>query len=146
MENICLFVYGSLRKGFTNHKYLAESEYIGEHASVDQFQLITHKNGNYPYLLDEPLVDYPSTIVHGEIYKINSKVLKNIDSLESNSKIYQRKIYTFINQNNEIIEAWIYILTNYEMTRYIAQKMDKDFVMINSGNWRDFKDPSPLFQ
>lgn len=141
MEPIYLFVYGSLRKGFKNHTLLTTSEYHGEYTSVDNFQMITYKRADFPYLLEESLDDYPTTIIHGEIYKISPDVLQKIDRLEDNTKLYQRKIHKFISTDNQIMEAWVYILIKPEIISYISRQINEDYFVIKSGDWYNFNVP-----
>lgn len=132
-----VFVYGSLRKGLSNHHFLDNSEYIGDFVSEKQFHLMTYKNFNFPYLLDDLGIDRPKSNIKGEIYKINDITLKKLDNLESNSIVYQRKKYKFINDNIEI-EAYIYILVKPLIIEYIKEKIDIDYFLITSGDWREF--------
>lgn len=136
MSNL-VFVYGSLRKGLNNHHFLNNSEYIGDYTSKEQFYLITYKTLKFPYLLEDLEFDRPKTNIKGEIYKVNEDVLKNLDNLESNSVIYQRKKYEFFNDKNSI-EAYVYILIKPPIIDYIKEKIDIDYFLINSGDWIEF--------
>ncbi len=132
-----IFVYGSLRKGLRNHHYLQNSEYVGDFTSEKQFHLITYKNLHFPYLLENAEIDKPMNFVTGEIYKVKNDILKKIDNLEYNSELYERKKYIFKNNEQEI-EAYVYILIKPIILDYIKENLDKDYFLIKSGDWCEF--------
>jgi gamma-glutamylcyclotransferase (GGCT)/AIG2-like uncharacterized protein YtfP len=47
-----VFVYGTLKKGFWNHGYLAGCEYIGSGHLVDKYPLIVDQQSAIPFLLN----------------------------------------------------------------------------------------------
>lgn len=132
-----IFVYGSLRKGLINHHFLGNSEYIGDYVSEEQFYMVTYKNSKFPYLLEDLEIDIPKTYITGEIYKVSDIVLNNLDNLESNSLVYQRKKYKFYNKDS-IIEAYVYVLIKPLIIDYIKENLDKNYFLINSGDWCEF--------
>lgn len=138
MDDIYLFVYGSLRKGLKNHYYLSSSEYIGDFISEKEFQMIVYEKLQFPYLIENFITDKPITKIKGEIYKINSTVLKTLDGLECHPWLYERKLFNFMNKKNENIQAWIYILIKSEIIEYIKSEIDKNYFLINSGDWTEF--------
>ena len=86
--NEFLFVYGSLKKGFDNHKLLQKyAKRIGKASTVGKFAMYEDSFGNYPYLVKEPI-----TKVIGELYEIKRKeLLDKIDEFEGAPEYYQRK-------------------------------------------------------
>ena len=138
MTETYIFVYGSLRKGLKNHHYLENSEYIEEFISDEEFYLLAYENLNFPYLLEELAINKPKTKIKGEIYKINDNVLKKIDNLESNNEIYQRKIHKFSNNKNNDFEAYVYILIKPIIIDYITKNLNKNYFLIESGDWVEF--------
>jgi len=86
--NEFLFVYGSLKKGFDNHKLLDKyAKRVGKASTVGKFAMYEDSFGNYPYLLKEPI-----TKVLGELYEIKRKeLLDQIDEFEGAPEYYQRK-------------------------------------------------------
>lgn len=83
-----LFVYGSLKKGFDNHRILEKSaKRLGKAKTVSKFGMFEDSFGNYPYLISEPIYK-----IEGELYKINRKeLLEKIDEFEGAPDYYQRK-------------------------------------------------------
>jgi gamma-glutamylcyclotransferase (GGCT)/AIG2-like uncharacterized protein YtfP len=86
--NEFLFVYGSLKKGFDNHKLLDKyAKRVGKASTVGKFAMYEDSFGNYPYLVKEPI-----TKVMGELYEIKRKeLLDKIDEFEGAPEYYQRK-------------------------------------------------------
>ena len=86
--NEFLFVHGSLKKGFDNHKLLDKyAKRVGKASTVGKFAMYEDSFGNYPYLLKEPI-----TKVLGELYEIKRKeLLDQIDEFEGAPEYYQRK-------------------------------------------------------
>ncbi|NOQ30504.1 MAG: hypothetical protein GQ570_05200 [Helicobacteraceae bacterium] len=116
-----LFVYGSLKKGFDNHKLLEKStKRLGKAKTVSKFAMFEDTFGNYPYLILKPI-----TKVEGELYQINRKeLLERIDEFEGTPEYYQRKkikvkthhgikyAYTYVRETSEMpanqkpLEVW----------------------------------------
>jgi len=71
-----IFVYGSLRKGGSNHSLLASSKFIGTAKTV---QKLIMRARAFPFVSDDQQVSY----IHGEVYSVNSSVLRKVDRLES---------------------------------------------------------------
>lgn len=78
---ITLFVYGSLKKGFYNHRLLKESTFIGSGiiSGYDLYDLGYYQG-----------IKRGSGEVLGEIYEIDQETLKRVDVLESEGYLYRR--------------------------------------------------------
>jgi len=83
-----LFVYGSLKKGFDNHKFLEKStKRLGKATTINKFGMFEDSFGNYPYLITKPI-----SKIDGELYQINRReLLEEIDEFEGAPDYYQRK-------------------------------------------------------
>jgi gamma-glutamylaminecyclotransferase len=105
-NDIRLFVYGTLKKGYSNHFFLENCKYLGKAISVDQnFQM-------YEWEWDFPIVSQTNEgyFIKGEIYEVPYDQINAIDILEDHPNWYQRKKRYFILENsNEVISAWIYL-------------------------------------
>lgn len=99
-----LFVYGSLKRGFHNHSYLRGARFFGEGRTRPEFDLVD-------------LEDFPATVrsgrfhIQGEIYRVNRRILDDVDLLEGNGIFYKRIIETIFTSDGEI-ECWLYILVD----------------------------------
>lgn len=137
MNDIFVFVYGSLRPGLKNNNYLSSSDYVGNFVSEKSFHMFTYKKSGFPYLLEDLDISDPPSLIKGEIYKVSQWVLNRLDVLEAHPDIYQRKLHKFVS-DGEIIEAWVYILIKPEIINYIKKELDENYFLVQSGDWVDF--------
>ena len=131
--NKFLFVYGSLKKGFDNHKLLQKyAKRVGIASTVSKFAMYEDSFGNYPYLVKEPI-----TKVMGELYEIKRKeLLDKIDEFEGAPEYYQRKkikvkthkgvnlAFVYIRENEEIPKKQESLKIWENNTDYKVQKLD----------------------
>jgi gamma-glutamylaminecyclotransferase len=138
MNDIYVFVYGSLCKGLKNHNFLDCSNFIGNFISEKNFHMVTYKKLEFPYLLEGLILETPSTQIKGEIYKVNQTTLNRLDQLEGHPDLYQRKMHKFFN-NEDYIEAWVYILVNTKILNFIKEGINENYFLVESGDWIDFR-------
>ncbi len=101
-----LFVYGTLKRGFSNHHFLKGARYLGPAMTLERYALYS---SDYPLVVKEKAF----TRIKGELYLVDHPALKRIDTLEGHPDIYYReKILVELDSltpaNSRIIEAWIY--------------------------------------
>ena len=103
--NELLFVYGSLKKGFDNHKLLEKStKRLGKAHTVSKFGMYEDSFGNYPYLITKPI-----SKIDGELYQINRKeLLEEIDEFEGAPDYYQRQRIK-VKTHHGVNLAYVYI-------------------------------------
>jgi gamma-glutamylcyclotransferase (GGCT)/AIG2-like uncharacterized protein YtfP len=99
-SNQLVFVYGSLKQGFANHHVLGTAEFVGRGRTLPEFDLIDC--GPFPAIISG------GRSVTGELYKVDAATMKDLDVLEGNGILYQRKKRPVI-VNGQQISAWIYI-------------------------------------
>ncbi len=111
--NEFLFVYGSLKKGFDNHKLLQKyAKRVGKASTVGKFAMYEDSFGNYPYLVKEPV-----TKVIGELYEIKRKeLLDKIDEFEGAPEYYQRKKIK-VKTHKGVNLAFVYIREDEEIPK-----------------------------
>ena len=111
--NEFLFVYGSLKKGFDNHKLLQRyAKRVGKASTVGKFAMYEDSFGNYPYLVKEPI-----TKVMGELYEIKRKeLLDRIDEFEGAPEYYQRKRIK-VKTHKGVNLAFAYLRENKEVRK-----------------------------
>ncbi len=111
--NKFLFVYGSLKKGFDNHKLLQKyAKRVGKASTVGKFAMYEDSFGNYPYLVKEPI-----TKVMGELYEIKRKeLLDKIDEFEGAPEYYQRKKIK-VKTHKGVNLAFVYIREDEEIPK-----------------------------
>lgn len=99
-----VFVYGTLKKGFSNHWYLENSKYLGIGKTIPKYQMYPSKNYFFPFLLKSE----PNNNIVGEIYEVDEKTLIDLNILEDFPKMYLRELIEIKLENNEIIKAYIF--------------------------------------
>lgn len=127
MKDHLVFVYGTLRKGEKYAYFLNGAECLELNCTIEG-QLYDTGSG-YPALLEEK-GELP---VIGELYKITSAQLKELDKLEGyeeNGKdnLYKR-IMTKVKTKNEITEAIVYVM---------PERKDH-FVFITDNDWVNYR-------
>lgn len=132
-EDIFVFVYGTLKRGGSNHRYLdvKGSEFI-EETTIRQgtFKLL-NINNQYPALV----FDENGPEIHGELYKVTRLVLNTINILEGYNDTRENNLFDlhsyFISEGKK---AFIYIAGN-RLFNVIYQSPKGFFPEIPSGNW-----------
>jgi gamma-glutamylcyclotransferase (GGCT)/AIG2-like uncharacterized protein YtfP len=75
-----IFVYGSLKRGFSNHAQLAQATFVGECQTAPRYRLLVF--GAYPALSEG------DREVAGELYAVDQRALFDLDRFEG--KAYRR--------------------------------------------------------
>ncbi|KAJ0009374.1 hypothetical protein NQD34_001076 [Periophthalmus magnuspinnatus] len=91
-----VFVYGTLKKGQPNYYRMfdtsnGKTEFLGTAKTVKKFPLVIAGIYNVPYLLNIP---GQGNQIHGEIYKVDEKMLEFLDDFEGVPTHYQRTLNT----------------------------------------------------
>lgn len=71
-----IFVYGSLKRGFSNHHRMECSEFICSTRTLEKFAMFDLDQ--FPGVIKEKKVSY----IHGEVYDLNANTLEKIDIYE----------------------------------------------------------------
>jgi gamma-glutamylcyclotransferase (GGCT)/AIG2-like uncharacterized protein YtfP len=107
-----LFVYGTLRRGESNHYLLEPAQCLGQHQTRPEFTL--YDLGPYPAVIEG------HDAIIGEVYLIDEETLANVDELEDCPVEYRREQI-----ETPFGSAWI----------YLYQDVSKLSIMISSGDW-----------
>jgi gamma-glutamylcyclotransferase (GGCT)/AIG2-like uncharacterized protein YtfP len=100
---INVFVYGSLKRGFRNHHFLATSRFIGTGT--------THRNFDLLDLGYFPAAIRPGAFaIRGELFGVDRHTLTVLDRLEGNGVFYRREQHPVIIEGPGLVSAWIYLL------------------------------------
>lgn len=81
-----VFVYGSLKRNYYNHRLLETSEFIGEATTKPFYRL--YNLGSFPGLKED---NENGKAIQGELYLVNDETLKRLDRLEGTPHFYIRK-------------------------------------------------------
>lgn len=95
-----VFVYGTLKKGFSNHHILKEATFIGLGITQQPFELYSLY---YPCLFESNKGER----VYGEVYDVSKDLLHVLDIFESTPDLYYRKEIE-VNIKGKIEKAFVY--------------------------------------
>jgi len=80
-----LFVYGSLKRGFSHHGVLGGAPFEGPARTAQGFRLVLQ--GEYP-----ALVRGGTGCVHGEVYRVTDELVVELDRFEGCPDLYRREL------------------------------------------------------
>ncbi len=114
-----IFVYGTLKKGDSNHQLLDGSEYICTTRTIGKYTMLDL--GLFPGVLkDERSSRSSASFIHGEVYDITPHTLEALDNYEGEWYFREEIELEFG------IEALIYFLKKIPAI---------DYDIIPNGNW-----------
>tara|TARA_R100001443_G_scaffold21957_1_gene34163 strand:- start:2045 stop:2404 length:360 start_codon:yes stop_codon:yes gene_type:complete len=96
-----IFVYGTLRMGYHNHRLIVDCEFIDVARTVNNYAM--YANG-IPYVSENEQVSQ----IYGELYLVKPKILFNLDMLEGHPSWYKRKKVPIETLSGKIYNAWLY--------------------------------------
>ncbi|MBE2202970.1 MAG: gamma-glutamylcyclotransferase [Chthoniobacterales bacterium] len=106
-----VFVYGTLKRGFGNHRVMADAggEFICEGRTVTPLPLVAQ---GLPFLLDQPGHGHR---VEGEVYRVgDSRGWDRLDRLEGHPDFYRRRLIEVEGTDGDRYEAWAYFIAREE--------------------------------
>lgn len=105
-----VFVYGTLKNGYCNHRLLDNSKYLGEAYSVlERFEMRAPEIGGFPFVTEVGHKSKNKGRVYGEVYEVDEKTLKRLDVLEGHPSFYTRHKKNFKLVDGKEVSAWIYL-------------------------------------
>lgn len=110
-----LFVYGTLRRGETNHYLLGNATLLGVHRTNPRYTMLDL--GWYPAVIDNG-----QTAIVGEVYSLSKAQLPGLDMLEDYPNTYTRQLIT-----SAYGSAWMYLYRH---------AVAAGTPVIPSGDWR----------
>lgn len=123
LKKYLLFTYGTLMRGYGNHRCIEGSKFLGTDR-VKGFDM--YSMSAYPCVK----IGDEEKIVYGEIFEITEEQFKRCDSLEGYPRFYNRKEVTTETGKKVIIY-------------FIEKDNYPNLSLVESGNWREFKKPTP---
>jgi len=99
-----LFVFGTLKRGYHNHRRLLRAEFVARAKSISVECAMTQRGGFPLMYLDRPV---EGCSVVGEIYRVTEDDMISTDQLEGYPRFYNRRIERFMVGSREV-NAWIY--------------------------------------
>lgn len=97
-----IFVYGTLKRGLGNSRFLDRQEFIGEAETSPDYKLFD--GGAFP-----AMVECPSTgvKVKGEIWRVDNNCKKSIDRLEGIPHMYRRIPVVLVSHPDLDVETYV---------------------------------------
>jgi len=95
-----VFVYGTLKSGFSNHFIMKPTVKIGEGETKNKYAL--YESG-IPFLVEDEKVSK----IKGEVYFVDQATFDILDTLEGHPDWYKRKLIPVMVDNKEYT-AWTY--------------------------------------
>ena len=133
-----VFVYGTLKKGFENHRLLAKSKFISNAKTLHPYPMIC-KYPSFPYLID---AEGEGLCVHGEVYEATYRTMLRLDELEGYPDHYTRREIEVVLEDGSITKVISYFLAEkmqYDKYQFLERfEMDGDFAEqdgLESVNW-----------
>lgn len=122
MKKNLIAVYGSLRKGFGNHRLLEKSKYLGDFKTEPKFSL--YNLGSYPGLKENGITE-----VVMEVYEVDEYTAHRVDNLEGYTPGEKAYFYDKIPIETPWGTASVYTYVNP-----ISENK-----LVESGDWTEFK-------
>lgn len=102
-----VFVYGTLKKGESNHMVLSSNsngfaEYACDGITSVKFPLIIGTRRHVPFLLNVPNIGHN---ISGGIYSIDEKMFNHLDTFESYPQLYNRHILDVNGSDGQVITS-----------------------------------------
>jgi gamma-glutamylcyclotransferase (GGCT)/AIG2-like uncharacterized protein YtfP len=101
-----VFVYGTLKRGFANHRLMEGQEFIGAARTAPGYAL--YDLGGYPGMVADPAA---AEGVGGEVWSVDDECLSGLDVLEGTSEgLYRRERVALLEPFEERhVEAYLYL-------------------------------------
>jgi len=139
-EKHLVFVYGTLRQGFSNHYLLDTSKWVDYSQTQKKYAMFEQ---GIPFVSKNMSL----IAITGEVYEVSNDVLGYLDLLEGHPHAYKREqVDVKLKFTNEIIKAWLYFYPNprgrvvesgdyNEHINMKFKKMQKDHEETHSGRY-----------
>lgn len=93
MNKQLLFVYGTLKQGFTRNSALQNQRFLGTACTKPQYGMYAY--GGFPALVDESLAVQSNvnanTAIYGELYEVDDQCMTTLDKIEGvDSALFKR--------------------------------------------------------
>lgn len=110
MSKHLVFVYGSLKRGFRNHRVISGGEFAGVATTVARFNMLDVR-GAYPALVTDLIDRTKAGQILGELYNVDDDTLAALDKLEGYPDFYTRGLHPVVRAHDgETLQAIIYTL------------------------------------
>lgn len=101
-----VFVYGTLKRGDANHRYLSGQSFVGEARTMPLYRMFDL--GGYPGIIEAAEDGYD---IEGELWDVDAECLKRLDRLEGiDDGEYSRQVIELEPPyHTEPVEGYVYL-------------------------------------
>lgn len=109
-----VFVYGTLKEGFSNNGTLNGSRFVGYASTNNRFNMLrtAGRKTSFPVVFTDGRPERAGAIF-GEVYACTAPTIRDLDYLESNGTVYKRRLTPIVIASNDRTfrhtHAWMYI-------------------------------------
>lgn len=99
-----VFVYGTLKRGFRLHGYLAQEKFINTISTQPQYKLYVPRQSWFPLLIED---EKNGSSIEGELWEVSEETLTRLDHIEG--RLFCRefaKLHTPYDE--ELVELYLY--------------------------------------
>ena len=96
-----LFVYGTLRRGFRNHRLLGDAPFFGTAKTKARFAMYV---SGVPYVV----LREPVSQILGEVYEVDGLLLAELDIHEGHPRFYLRVLVDVALDTGAELKGWLY--------------------------------------
>lgn len=96
-----VFVYGTLKAGYGNHRYLHGSRFICNALTLTRYRMWCI---GFPLIQRDDRAGHP---VAGEVYDITPRTMADLDALEANGRMYRRATRD-LRSHDGLLSAYLY--------------------------------------
>lgn len=123
-----IFVYGTLKKGFSNHGLLERGGAQKICAAVTRPVYTMHDLGSFP-----GITPGGTTEITGELYEVDEETRQRLDQLESHPRFYKRTLDRVRDPySGETHWCWLYVLTHDPHT---SERVVENGIWIHGKPW-----------
>ena len=122
MRLIKLFVYGTMKKGFSNHWRISEQSFINNVKTVNKYVMYSHASYQFPCMFDE----IGDAVIKGELYEVSIDVLSMIDKYEGVPLFYDKMIIKVVDSDGKEYEAYAYFYQKEKSPENIDEALKYD--------------------
>ena len=100
-----LFVYGTLKRGYSRAEALRGEKFLGTAKTEARYRM--YNCGNYPGLVESP----DGLSIEGELWEVSPECLKRLDEIEGvGVRLYQRAMVRLKSPHDrEQVETYLYL-------------------------------------
>lgn len=110
-----LFVYGTLKRGFSRNRYLAGQGFLGEARTAPEYRLLDC--GTYPGLVTAASLGQDGVAVEGEVWEVDAPCLARLDEVEAVGDGLYRRARVELEQpfDATYVEAYFFNRSTYAL-------------------------------